>query len=230
MPTLTTAFARRLQSLPQLDERPPTPAPAPPQPAVKANRVEFQRTRQELAHNPAYPPTPAGFFDGFWPGSRRVTPLLSAYTRRLAKLPQHDEWAQIPPVPGLTAFFRVKDANKSVFERRLQQPLELNERPETPPSIIEGMAPWAAQSIRRRELRRTIQPVWNPAAITPVLFIPGLDICWRADPMEIVWTAGGKENTWKADCTDTGWAADCTDTTWAADCADTTWIADPFCD
>ena len=205
MPTHRTAFARRLQLLPQLDERPETPAPTPPQPRVEAFNVSFTRARQELAHNPIYPPTQAGFFDGFWPGSRRVEASLVKFTRILVKLPQHDEWPQIPPVPGLTAFFRVKDANKSAFDRRLLLPPVHNEYPETPPSIIEGMAMWPAVPIYRRDIKRSLQPVWDPGSVVgkPV-FIPHDDDCKV-------------------------WLAECAPTTWTADSTWVTWEADPIC-
>jgi hypothetical protein len=202
MPTHRTAFARRLQLLPQLDERPETPAPTPPQPRVESFNVSFTRARQELAHNPIYPPTQAGFFDGFWPGSRRVEPLNRAFERHLVTLPQHDEWAQIPPVPGLTAFFRVKDANKSAFSRSLLVPPVHNEYPETPPSIIEGMAMWPAMPIYRRDITRSLQPVWDPSAIIgkPV-FIPHDEDCkiWFAECAPTLWTADSTWITWEAD-------------------------------
>jgi hypothetical protein len=196
-----TAFVQRLQSVPQLDERPATPPPTPPQPAVTANRVEFHRTRQALAHNPDYPATPAGFFDGFWPGSRRVEPLSSAFERRLEKLPQHDEWAQIPAVPALTALFRVKEANKVTFDRKRLSLPEHNEFPATPLSVIEYPAPWAAQSIRRNELRRQLQPVWKPASIVGEGFTPHAEDCkiWFADPVAIKWNAPCAGTIWRAD-------------------------------
>jgi hypothetical protein len=125
MPTHKVAFARHLQQLPQLDERPLAAAIQPPQPAVESFNVSFTRDRQELAHNSAYPPTP--------------------------------------------------------------------------PSIIEGMAPWAARSIRRRETRRKLQPVWDPSSNIPELFVPGLTICWRADPINLVWKACADGTTWFAD-------------------------------
>jgi hypothetical protein len=204
---LLAMFARALQALPQLDERPKTPTPLTAYtPVLKSNRVEYTRIRRELAQNAAYPPTPAGYFAGFFPGSGRVNASLIEFARAIQALPQHDEWPQIPPVPALTAWTRATDSNKSEFQRDLKAPLELNERPKTPPSIIEGMAMWPAVPIYRRDITRSLQPVWDPSAVIgkPV-FVPHDDDCRK-------------------------WDAECAPTVWTADCTYTTWEAEPICD
>jgi hypothetical protein len=204
---LRAVFARVLQALPQLDERPKTPTPLTAYtPVLKSNRIEYTRTRRDLSQNAAYPATPAGYFAGFFPGSGRVNASLIEFTRAIQALPQHDEWPQIPPVPALTAWTSATDSNKSRFERNLKAPLELNERPETPPSIIEGMAMWPAMPIYRRDITRTLQPVWDPSAVIgKPEFVPHDDDCRK-------------------------WDAECAQTVWTADCTYTTWEAEPICD
>ena len=214
---LRAVSIRRLQFLPQLDQRPATPPPAPPQPAVVAfNVIGLIRSRQALSHNPAYPPTPPNFFARFWPAWKRVETYRDfhnparkvSFKRKLQPTLIAHEFPATPPFPAVTSWTRAIESHGTSFDRvSLTWPVH-NEYPKTPPSIIEGMAMWPAVPIHRRDIKRTLQPVWDPASNIPELFVDGVDGCWFANPEEILWNASATFLTWEADCAGTVWVAD----------------------
>jgi hypothetical protein len=200
---LRVSFTRDLQSLPPLWEFPPTP-PVPYTaytPVLKVIISRFERELQRLPQLDQFTPTPAGFFAGFWPGSRRVEALLVEFERQIQKLPQLDEFKATPPPPPFTAFTPVIKAHRSRFDRHRKDLPEHDEYPATPPSLIEMPAPWAAQPIYRRDIRRKLQPVWNPSPIVGEGFTPHAEDCK-------IWFADRGYTVWKADCASTEWKAD----------------------
>ncbi len=200
---LRVSFARNLNSVPPLWEFPQTPPP--PLTAYtfapKAFSVRFERTLRQLPQLDQFTPTPPGFFAGFWPGSRRVEALLSEFKRQIQQLPQLDEFKPTPPPASIIATMPPLMANRSEFARtRLQLPPH-DEYPATPPSIIEMPAPYAMLSIRRNELGRQLQPVWDPSGIVSEGFKEHDDECrkWAADRFYSRWEADSTWLTWEAE-------------------------------
>jgi hypothetical protein len=166
-----TAFTRRLQTPLEIDRYPETPKSAvayaghTPVPTLKAS---FTRRLQSLGNPHVYPPTPAGFFDGFWPGSKRVEPLRSAYERRLAKLPQLDE--RPPPLPVVLAL--PQPAKRVKFTRSVQTVIHPELPTPTPPGFRwPRPPPPVLRSEFTRELAKLPQhDQWTP---TPPRFFEG---------------------------------------------------------
>jgi hypothetical protein len=115
-------------------------------PALKVNRVEFKRTLQKLPQldhfvplaSPAgYLPVPKAFRTEF---DRTIQPVI------------HDEWKRLRrPHPG-----PIIKANRISFKRKLQTPLELNERPPTIFGFQAGFIPGSRRvEARRVEFKRT---------------------------------------------------------------------------
>ena len=104
----------------------------------------IRHSKKKLQKLPAldqFTPTQAGFFDGFWPGSSRVTAKRSEFKRRLVTVPQQDEYPA--PIaanitrPGLTPAFTVYVARS----RKLQKLNHPPDAPATPPGFFDGFKP-----------------------------------------------------------------------------------------
>ena len=184
---------------------------------VRQLKTRFIVKRIPVLNPHVYPATPAGFFDGFYPGSRRVEPLRSAYERRLLTPPEHNEYPRRPvelahrPAVNRTSFTRKLQrlphpelpttppptppqpavvAHKHAYARTRILVAHNPAYPPTPPSIIIGDARWAMRALYRRDIERVIQPVWNPASIVSGGFsVQETDCQWTADCALLVWTA-----------------------------------------
>lgn len=166
-----TAFARRRQLIPELDRYAETPKSAEayaghtPVPSLKS---PIKWRIQPVLNPHVYPPTPAGFFDGFWPGSKAVESSLVKFTRILVKLPQHDQWT--PPLPNVLAL--PQPANRVKFTRRVQTVIHPELPTATPPGFRWPRPPMPTFRIEfQRELARLPQhDQWTP---TPPGFFEG---------------------------------------------------------
>ena len=179
--------------------------------AVKlVKESEFNRTHRRTPIQPQFPPAVPGFRQGFWPASAGVTTFTHSFERQLVELPQLDEHPATPPgfFTGFwTGFLQLKPF-KIAFTRTLQKIPLLPAAPPTPPVFIEMPSPWAAQSIRRRETRRTLQMLPQPPRAQGFRTDEDIECKWWADCQPIKWEADAAPTVWTADWTDT-WEADC---------------------
>jgi hypothetical protein len=152
------------QSVPELDLR-------------KAFRSSFERTIQALAHNPDYPPTPAGFFDGFWPGSKAVESFNVSFDRQFLPVLELDQYPVTPvPVVSVVAETPALKATLIEFERQLQKLPQHDEFPPTPAGFFDGQWP-ASLTLRpfTTDFRRILQklPQLDEYPPTPPAFFEG---------------------------------------------------------
>lgn len=141
---IPSTYHREAQSPLELNERPPTPPgfrwPRPPMPTLKAS---FTRTLQPLAHNPAYPATPLGFFAGQWP-SHKPPPTFKVELDRTLQTPlEIDEYPAAAPVSiPVAALDLLLKANRVEFKRQIQKlPPHPEDAPETPVDIVPFVTP-----------------------------------------------------------------------------------------
>ena len=173
------SFERSLQTV-ELDEFKPPPVSADNYPALtpalKANRSQFERRLQPTLDPHVYPPTPPGFFEGFFPGPFRVKRIPSTYHRE-AQVPL--ELNERPPTPAgfFDGFWPGSAGVKAFrisFERTLQALPELDEFKPPPISAEDypALTPvpkfsWSA----KRHLQATLNPHVYPP--TPAGFFAG---------------------------------------------------------
>ena len=163
---------RQIQTLGNPHVYPATPPgfrwPRPPMPTLKAS---FDRSRQPLAHNPVYPVTPPGFFAGQWPSHKPPPLFVTSFDRDRQKLPELNVYPA--PAPAAVPVVAILKANRAAFKRALQAPLELNERPPTPPVVStarpsQDARPFVTFNFRSRQFQQAV-PV---AQFTKPLVIP----------------------------------------------------------
>jgi hypothetical protein len=199
-------FERQRRDLPYPPQAPPTPPgfrwPRPPPPAF---RTAFERQLAKLPQHDQWTPTPAGFFDGQYPAPFRVDPLTVSFDRSL----QTVSTTSFPAAVPYTAYLAVPTLRRRATTFKAFAPPLLQLSRIFPPSIIIGDARWTVPVIYRRDIHRTIQPVWKPAAIIGEAFRDIDPECkWFADCAPVLWTAEKSLTLWKADAEQT-WDADC---------------------
>jgi hypothetical protein len=168
-------------------------------------RVEFRRELAKLPQHDQWTPTPVGFFDGQYPAPFRVNPITIGFdrSRQTVSIPSFPAAVPYPAYLAVPTLRR----RATVFKAFAPPLLQLSRV--FPPSTIVGDARWNVPVIYRRDIKRTIQPVWKPAAIIGEAFRDIDPECkWWADCQPVLWNAEISLTTWLADPKN-DWDADC---------------------
>jgi hypothetical protein len=166
-------LGRKLQRV-ELNEFPGTVVPDEPLTAYTPSGFNFNsgldRTLQRLKLR-EYPATPAGYYSGYYPGSKRVEPLYKSSNYTLQTVPELNTYPQAAADEPLPAF-TPSGFNFNPGLTRALQTVELNEFPATPAAYYSGYYPGSGPvtaNFKQSNYNRIDLPELNSYPATPAL-------------------------------------------------------------
>jgi len=139
---IRASFRINRQDIPELNTYPATPEAA----ILPSFETHFEATRnrtnrrlKRLELN-TYPETPAGYYSGYYPGSKRAEGFKTSFRINLQNIPQLDRYPQTVAIADIPSWETHFEPVKNNTNRRLKG-VELNTYPQTPADYYTGYYP-----------------------------------------------------------------------------------------